>query len=142
MNSGARADIVRDSLKRVVVPALRLRGFRGSFPHFTRKLKSRIDLLNFQFSVYGPSLYVNIGQCGPDGVVLGNGIRYAPDKVRCQHTPLQRRLYVKGDSWDFENGEIRSVADSLSANMVELLDAQAEPWWTDAHGPIGVSSAS
>jgi len=142
MNWRARSDVVRDSLKRVVVPSLRSRGFRGSFPHFARKLESRIDLLNFQFSLYSPSLYVNIGQCGPDGVVLGSGVRYTPDKVRCHHTSLQRRLSGKGESWDFEEGEIRSVADSISARIVCLLDAQAEPWWTNARGPVGVSSAS
>lgn len=31
-------DEVIDSLKRVVIPSLRERGLKGSFPHFYRKL--------------------------------------------------------------------------------------------------------
>ena len=128
MNRAERSNAVRTALKQKVVPALRDVGFRGTFPHFTRRLENRIDLINFEFSTHGPGLYVNIGRCGPGGVTLANGTTYPPGKVRCHHCKAQRRL---GLSWDFDNGAIRSVADNICADILKLLSIQAEPWWQD-----------
>ena len=135
MDWAARSEAMREALKSIAVPALRSKGFKGSFPHFARRLTTRIDLLNFQFSYYGPTLYVNIGQCGPDGITHGDGTFYPPDKVRCHHASLQRRISFERCSWDFEQGQIDDVTRSISSRIVELLDEQAEPWWNDARGP-------
>ena len=43
------------ALKKIVVPELRTLGVRGSFPHFRRVEKQRIDLLSFQFYSSGGS---------------------------------------------------------------------------------------
>nr|WP_268888411.1 DUF4304 domain-containing protein [Heyndrickxia shackletonii] len=37
------------ALKKIVVPELRERGFKGSFPHFRRIFENKIDLITFQF---------------------------------------------------------------------------------------------
>jgi hypothetical protein len=133
---------MRESLKSIVVPVLREKGFKGSFPHFSRRLQNRIDLLSFQFSLYGPALYVNVGQCGPNGVTYGDGTTYPPNKVRCHHVPLQTRVSAKGGSFDFERGELQRVTHSISSTIVSLLDEQAEPWWNDARGPTRTMGAS
>jgi hypothetical protein len=41
------------ALQAHVVPELRRRGFKGSFPHFRRAAAQRIDLLTFQFDKWG-----------------------------------------------------------------------------------------
>lgn len=56
------------ALKGTFVPALRHRGFVGSFPHFQRTLDNRIDFLNVQFAREGGRFYLNIGQTGPHGL--------------------------------------------------------------------------
>ncbi|MGM0875889.1 MAG: DUF4304 domain-containing protein [Bacillota bacterium] len=44
----AERDAMINSLKQIVIPILRERGFKGSFPHFYRKLDNQTDLLMFQ----------------------------------------------------------------------------------------------
>jgi hypothetical protein len=61
-------ELMMKALTTVFIPALRQRGFVGSFPHFRRKLEQRIDFLNVQFNKYGGSFCINIGQTGPDGL--------------------------------------------------------------------------
>ncbi|MEX2174453.1 MAG: DUF4304 domain-containing protein [Pirellulaceae bacterium] len=40
-------------------------GFRGSFPHFRRVGGRRIDLLTFQFSMFGGQFVVEVGKFRP-----------------------------------------------------------------------------
>jgi Domain of unknown function (DUF4304) len=56
------------ALKERLVPFLREKGFVGSFPHFRRELKGRIDFLDVQFAREGGRFCLNIGQTGPDGL--------------------------------------------------------------------------
>ncbi|MGY8643866.1 MAG: DUF4304 domain-containing protein [Verrucomicrobiales bacterium] len=42
-----------EALKSIVVPDLRTRGFKGSYPNFFRERDGHIDLLGFQFNKYG-----------------------------------------------------------------------------------------
>jgi Domain of unknown function (DUF4304) len=55
------------------VPALRKRGFVGSFPHFRRRLPDRIDYLMVQFYSEGGSFVVEVGRTGPEGFTDGRG---------------------------------------------------------------------
>jgi hypothetical protein len=55
------------SLKQIVIPTLRNRGFKGSFSHFYRKLENKKDLLMFQFIQWGGTLYVEISKCPLSG---------------------------------------------------------------------------
>ncbi|MCB1008219.1 MAG: DUF4304 domain-containing protein [Acidobacteria bacterium] len=120
---------MRNALKRVAVPVLRELGFRGSFPHFSRRGPDRIDLLTFQFSLYGPSLYVEAAECGPEGVTLGDGRRFPPERVRAHHTASRIRL--GRDDRQFEFGPERGpdVFESNATSIAKLIKEQAEPWW-------------
>jgi hypothetical protein len=44
------------ALKNILIPVLREKGFKGSFPHFRRRLENRIDLMSFYFDKYGGGL--------------------------------------------------------------------------------------
>jgi len=82
------------SLKRLFVPVLRERGFRGSLPHFRRPMKERIDLLTVQFDKWGGGFVIEISNCVPDGLTTQWGQHVAPNRVRAWdvYPPNRRRL--------------------------------------------------
>jgi hypothetical protein len=112
------------ALKSDVVPLLRDRGFKGSYPHFRRRLPDRIDLLTFQFSQFGGGFVVEIGSCGVDGVTFPSGKHVGPSKVTAWDliSPARHRLRPPGapgtDYWfQFEAGDYHAVA----AHVTECL---------------------
>ena len=56
-------------LKKIVVPGLRERGFKGSFPHFRRISEKKIDLITFQFHRYGGGFVIEVEVCSPEGFI-------------------------------------------------------------------------
>ena len=64
----AHRDAMMAALKQMFVPMLREKGFAGAFPHFRRRLDSRIDFLDVQFAREGGRFCLNIGQTGPEGL--------------------------------------------------------------------------
>src|SRR5262245_5896684 len=125
---------IEAALREVVIPDLRRRGFRGSFPHFRRRFGSRINLLTFQFYSSGGSFVVEIAQCGPTGV-SHSWKDVGPDKVTAWDVASRLRLGSdrssgKADHWfvygkpNYEVGheEVKPPAHYLSiANEVRLL---------------------
>jgi hypothetical protein len=63
------------------VPALRKRGFVGSFPHFRRLLPDRVDYLMVQFYSAGGSFVVEVGRTGPNGFTEGPWKDLPVDKI-------------------------------------------------------------
>ena len=63
-------DRMIETLKEYVVPVLRERGFKGSFPHFRRPTATAIHLLTFQFDKWGGGFTIEIAVCPPDGVTM------------------------------------------------------------------------
>ena len=56
MNHELRAK-VNEQIKTMIVPELRKKGFKGSFPHFRRIYENgRVDFLSFQFNKWGAVL--------------------------------------------------------------------------------------
>ena len=64
---------VMSALKTRFVPALRARGFVGSFPHLRRPLPDRVDYLTVQFYSSGGSFVVEVGRRGPMDLLMGRG---------------------------------------------------------------------
>src|SRR4051794_5602597 len=73
-------DAMIDALKGVVVPALRSRGFSGSFPHLRRPAAERIDLLTFQFDRNGGGFVIEVARCPLEGVPPPWGEKVPPNK--------------------------------------------------------------
>lgn len=107
-------------LKRVVVPALREMGFRGSFPHFRRVGERRVDLLTFEFSMFGGQFAVEIGKFAACGYKLAGKVIPA-DEVRMRHLLDRQRVGSTGevvDHWfNFESGGYNAVAASLLPHL-------------------------
>jgi len=70
------------ALKAEFVPALKERGFKGSFPHFRRIKPDKIDLLTVQFDKWGGGFVIEIAKCGPEGITTSWGLHIPPNKVR------------------------------------------------------------
>ena len=118
-------------LKRVAVPVLRELGFKGTFPHFRRVGERQIDLLTFQFSLYGGQFVVEIGKFPPQGYELYDEVIPAA-KVKMRHLLRRLRLGAKnenGDHWfKFESGDYAHVAESVAP----FIRGQAVRWWSRA----------
>jgi len=90
-------DRMMNAFKTRFVPALRKRGFAGSFPHFRRRLPNRIDHLTVQFYSAGGSFVVEVGRTGPDGFTEGPWKDLAVDRITVGHI-LERRRLVPRDA--------------------------------------------
>jgi hypothetical protein len=138
------------ALREIVIPDLRSRGFKGSFPHFRRILETRIDLLTFQFYSSGGSFVVEVAQCGPNGV--SHSWKDVPsNKVTAWDVGTRLRLGSDraagiADHWfaygkaNFEVGHDR-VEDAshyrrIAMEVGALLDSQAEPFWVGSAGAV------
>src|SRR5438105_72687 len=80
------------TLKELVVPQLRKRGFTGSFPHYRRQRDERIDVLSFQFNRWGGGFVVEVASSPTAGVVLHTGERIEPGDVKAHHLYPRLRL--------------------------------------------------
>ncbi len=124
------------ALRRVLTPALRNRGFRGTFPHFRRTSGQQLDLLTAQFSRWGGEFVVEVARCPVGGVTMPWSAYIAPAKVNAHHVVERRRLGATGaaaDHWfRFESASTDAAYDGVAAAVLPLLDSQAEPYWRAA----------
>lgn len=129
---------MEDALKRVVVPVLRDRAFKGSWPHFRRHSGSRLHLLSFQFDKYGGGFIVEISHCAGEGITTSWGQKIPPNKLDVSYRPPKERLRLGTgpmvhDYWfRYDEASTASTGEDLCKQVLELLDAQAEPWWQSA----------
>ncbi len=131
------------ALKEIVVIKLRERGFRGSFPHFRRPGKEKIDLLTFQFDKWGGGFVIEISQCPPDGIKTYFGKALPPDKqippgkVTAWHMhPAERFRLQPGQGsspadWFRYDNPLRfgDVFEKTAKEVLPFLE-QAEKWWS------------
>ena len=133
------------ALKTRFVPALRERGFVGSFPHFRRRLPDRVDYLTVQFYSAGGSFVVEVGRTGPDGFTEGPWKDLPVDKISVGHIFYDRRRLTprdahggwRGGDW-FEFGprsydssepvKPQKFYDAIADQALAIFDATGEPW--------------
>jgi hypothetical protein len=131
------------ALRDVVIPELRQRGFRGSFPHYRRILPTRIDLLTFQFYSAGGSFVVEVAKCGPEGPTRPSGV-IAPARATAWDVLHRLRLgsdpgQGRADHWfEFGRPSYEPAGDLVEApehylriarHVEELIRTQAETYW-------------
>lgn len=130
MSWGASSEAARRVLKSAVAPLLRKRGFKGSFPHFTRMRPDHIDLLSFQFSQFGPDLYIEIASCSPDGAKQTDGAIVSPTKLRTYHAGLMRRRIGPQPALAFLGVEESTAANYFVTQVMTAIEREGEPWWS------------
>ena len=128
------------TLKEQVVPVLKVRGFRGLFPHFRRITDTGIHLLTFQFDKWGGGFVVEVASCSPEGVTMHWGDQIPPAKVTAQPVTRRLRLGSSGEQTDhwfrYDRQGLLSFGDPFEKAARELLpylDSQAESYWREAH---------
>lgn len=123
-------DAMINSLKNTVIPELRKKGFKGSFPHFYRKTETHADLLMFQFSLWGGVLYVEISKCSSEGHKDVSGEFRLLNKMKVYYIgdPTGSHRYRLGEGVKdmFEFNEVN--ADQVAFEVKESLE-EAEEWW-------------
>lgn len=122
-------------LKEEVVPVLREKGFRGTYPHFRRSKESWIDLLSFQFNRHGGSFVVEAAICPTDGIRQSSGNLIPPEKVEVGY--LRERLRLgshpprKVDHWfSFSGWSLIDDPCRRAAKEVLACLPQAEDYWS------------
>jgi hypothetical protein len=128
--SPSREEMV-GALRRIMVPALRGRGFSGSFPHLRRLSPTGIDLFTFQFDRHGGGFIIELGRSAPGGLTTYWGKVIPPNKVTVWdlHPDHRHRLQPAAgpgtDSWfRFESKDVDKVARSVLPFL-----AAAESWY-------------
>src|SRR5262250_3254261 len=125
-----KPDQMTSSLKDVLVPELKQRGFKGSMPHFRRATNDRIDLLTIQFDKWGGGFVIEISKCAPNGIRMAWGEEISPRKVTARDVNPHNRLRLgaprEGDHWfRFDKGfSTKEVAKQATSYL-----AEADRWW-------------
>ncbi|MBO8173300.1 MAG: DUF4304 domain-containing protein [Bacillaceae bacterium] len=120
------------SLKSIVVPILREKGFKGSFPHFRRITDNKIDLMTFQFDRYGGGFVIEVAVCSPKGFTTHWGEEIQPNKVKAHdlHPSDRMRLKDKDGQWFRydENNLFGNIYDKVAKEVLTHLK-EAEDYW-------------
>jgi hypothetical protein len=122
------------ALREHVVPVLRIKGFKGSFPHFRRTTDAAVHLLMFQFNKYGDSFVVEVGSCAAQGYKHAEKL-IPPNEMNVSwlHPDLRIRLGStanNSDHWFNFDGRfaLNPYKDAAKA-VLPFLNTQAEEWW-------------
>ena len=97
MENPARKEMVK-SLSEIVIPVLRQKGFKGSFPHFRRLTTDRINLLTFQFDRSGGGFVIEITNCQPNGFSTSWGTKIEPNKLTAHDLFFRKRIQSNMDT--------------------------------------------
>jgi len=125
------------ALKSVVVPVLRARGFKGSYPHFYRESGGHVDLLTFQFRSGGGSFVCELSFADPERANIYIYKDTETKKLKTDQATTRLRLGTdpdcgRNDHWfQFEKKGMlsRHSPENAAEEVLGLLDTQAEPWW-------------
>lgn len=97
MENSARKEMVKN-LSDIVIPVLRQKGFKGSFPHFRRLTTDRINLLTFQFDRSGGGFVIEITNCQPNGFTTSWGTKIEPNKLTAHDLFNRKRIQSNMDT--------------------------------------------
>lgn len=134
-----------EALKSIVVPHLRVRGFKGTYPHFFRECCGHIDLLTFQFRSSGGSFVCEISFADQERSNVAIYRDTEPKRLRTNQTRTRLRLGAMpdrgvNDHW-FCAEDARTPSTELATKaaheVLALLESQGDPWWTEQRTRTG-----
>ncbi len=87
---------IDEALKRIVLPALREKGFTGTLPHLRKITPSEIHLISFQFNKYGGGFVVEIAKTKNEPFRTRSGEIIEPKKLIALCVEERERICPKG----------------------------------------------
>lgn len=122
------------ALKLHVVPKLRKKGFKGSFPHFRKINADKIDLLTFQFDRYGGGFVIEAAIYPVDGIVHEWGEIVPSNKVTAHDVSERLRLKKQDGQWFRYDIATENVYEQVALQVLNHLH-KAEEYW---HNSVSV----
>jgi hypothetical protein len=123
------------ALTGTVVPALRTRGFTGSFPHFRRLSPSKTDLLTFQFANAGGAFLIELAEGPADELISPSGVHIPARKLKTWDlNPIQRVRVRSGEDGPLDlwyHFDRHATATAIVDRVVQDL-APVEEWFAGA----------
>jgi len=131
-----KVSMMRESLKKVVVPELRKSGFKGSFAHFRRPQDDHIELLFIYLLKSGDGVRVETSICSLDGYTTHWGEKIPPNKVKVDYMDPDKRYNIGEDKPEFVGGIIfffedfqnEAEFDILSKEILSYLKLDEKNW--------------
>ena len=142
MTGKERRTKMDQAIKEIVIPFLRQKEFKGSYPHFRREKDANLNLLTFQFSFYASKFVVEISNCPINNFETSWGKIIKSADCRVHYMGNRLRLGSKKhnrDYWfEFENETVSGNIYHKRANeIIEYWD-EAEKWWGENPYRIGI----
>ena len=135
MTGAERRHKMDSALKEITVPFLREQGFKGSYPHFRREKDGNLNLLTFQFSLYGSKFVVEISNCPLDGFTTSWGKYLKPSECRVSYMGHRSRIGSEKnntDYWyDFTKEPLFGNIYNKRAKEIISNWVEAENWWAN-----------
>lgn len=123
----SKREQMREAIKTYVIPYIRQKGFKGSYPHFRRVNKDKLEIISFQFSFFSEKFTISLGKCPADNIKTFLGEEIKPNKVTAFHniengnkvrmTPCEGK-----DHWFVFNPDMKMYED-IGLNIKELNDS-------------------
>lgn len=134
MTGKERREKMDMAIKEIVIPFLREKRFKGSYPHFMRANGESLNMLTFQFSLSGSKFVVNISNCPVEGYTTSWDKFLKPSECRVDY--MDNRLRIgskkhKTDYWyNFEKEPL--LGNIYKKRAKEIIDNwdEAEEWWS------------
>jgi hypothetical protein len=124
------------ALKKIVIPELRNKGFKGSFPHFRRNSERCIELMTFQFDKYGGGFVIEIGVCSSDGLThhWSNKVPANKETVYDLHPDKRKRLKNGNEEWFRYDGLnlFGNIYEKVANKVLKCLP-EAEAYWDNSN---------
>lgn len=119
---------MRIALKRIVLPALRARGFEGELPDLRRVSAEGRHFFNVQTNKYGGSFIVNLGRIPPGPFTTSSGEFVPPD--------LLSIIHARGN----DEARLRAVPNVLTEVWFQYGQAEQSKAWAGLRPLLGLGN--
>ena len=127
------------SLKEIVIPELRSRNFKGSFPHYRRTENGKTNLLTFQFDRKGGGFIIELANWNQPEFKTHWGKIIGLNKLTASDLNERQRIYPDSlsenegmNSWfRYDTGRFISFGnkfDKLSKKVIDRISIMEKYW--------------
>ncbi len=115
---------MRAALKEIVFPYLREQNFKGTYPHFRRIGKEKVDLMSFQSSRWSSEFTINLAIAPLEGL-FWDGNLIPPNKLKTYNSFDHARLTIDeyhGDHWF----DYLPSYEAVAYDVMNLIEKRAD----------------